>query len=98
MIRVDEEYLQKLEKTRKRAGGYLIIASIIILILCFFLYIAIDYAPDYWCQEWGGKMYSDERCYDINNMNKCIDPDGYLRDASRSISMPNFNFSDLEVS
>lgn len=93
MIRIDESEIRQLEKQRKRAGGYLIIASIIILTLGFFLYIAIEYAPAYWCEQWNGTLYTNNKCYIIADMSKCVDPEGYLKESSRSLVVPNINYN-----
>lgn len=85
MIRVDENYIKDIEKKNRQARTLLIIASLIIFLLGALVYFVVIQSPFYYCDKWGGTLYENNHCYDLNNMDKCLDPKGNLQDSSQAI-------------
>lgn len=41
------------------------------------------------CEKWGGKLYEDDHCYLIKEMDKCLDSEGFIRDSARGLTFPS---------
>lgn len=42
------------------------------------------------CEDWGGKLYEDNVCYLVKDLDKCIDQEGFIKENSRGLSIPSF--------
>lgn len=42
----------------------------------------------YYCHKWGGKLYEDDHCYDISDLDRCILPNGVLTSKQEAIIWP----------
>lgn len=85
-----------MKKSEKKAIGLsLIICGAMVLIFTFLLFCVVQAAPAHYCEKWGGKLYTDDNCYLTADMTKCVDSQGSLRDASRTLNLPYFNLTGV---
>lgn len=70
-------------------------ALIILTMGAVFMILGLMAAPGYYCEKWGGQLYDNGRCYDLDNMELCIDPQGSLRSKAQSFIIPkNITFME----
>lgn len=89
--------IDDIKQLQAQLKGLVIFFSIFILIIMFIFGLVLDQIPHFWCERWGGKLYTDNKCYLVADMDKCIDSKGLLHDKSSRLSMPGFNWTLPEV-
>lgn len=81
MIGIDDAAWSKLQAQKKGMEYLIIFMALILAVLLWFMLSA----PNMYCQNWGGVLYSDGSCHIVEDLSMCLTPEGSIKHAPGEI-------------